>query len=71
MEKIALLRKQAEEAGRDPNSILVSLCVFGRADEALVSRMEEAGVNRLILNLPSEERDKTLPILDQYAALIS
>ena len=71
VEKIALLRKQAEEAGRDPNSIPVSLCVFGRADEALVSRMEEAGVNRLILNLPSEERDKTLPILDQYAALIS
>ena len=71
VEKIALLRKQAEEAGRDPNSIPVSLCVFGKADAALVSRMEEAGVNRLILNLPSEERDKTLPILDQYATLIS
>jgi len=70
-EKIALLRKQAEDAGRDPNSLPVSLCIFGRADEALVSRMEEAGVNRLILNLPSDERDKVLPILDEYAALIS
>jgi probable F420-dependent oxidoreductase len=70
-EKIALLRKQAEDAGRDPNSLPVSLCIFGRADEALVSRMEEAGVNRLILNLPSDERDKVLPILDEYVALIS
>ena len=69
-EKIALLRKQAEEAGRDPSGIPVSLCIFGRPDEALVSRMEEAGIDRLILNLPSDERDKVLPILDQYATLI-
>ena len=69
-EKIALLRKQAEEAGRDGNSIPVSLCVFSRPDEDLVHRMEAAGVDRLIFNLPSDERDRTLPILDQFAKLI-
>ena len=69
-EKIALLRKQAEEAGRDPSGIPVSLCVFAPPDESLVARMEEAGVDRLIFNLPSDERDKVLPILDEYAALI-
>ncbi len=69
-EKIALLRKQAEEAGRDPNSLPVSLCIFGPPDEGLVSRMGEAGVDRLILGLPSDERDKVLPILDHYAAFI-
>ena len=69
-EKIALLRKQAEEAGRDPSGIPVSLCVFAPPDESLVARMEEAGVDRLIFNLPSDERDKVLPVLDEYAALI-
>ena len=69
-EKIALLRKQAEEAGRDPNSIPVSLCIFAPPQEDTVPRMEEAGVDRLIFFLPSEERDTVLPILDQYATLI-
>ncbi len=41
-EKIAMLRRQAEEAGRDPASISVS--IFGtRPDADTVSRMEEAG----------------------------
>ena len=69
-EKIALLRKQAEEAGRDPNSIPVSLCVFEPPQEDTVPMMAEAGVDRLIFSLPSDERDKVLPILDYYAALI-
>ena len=70
VEKIALLRKQAEEAGRDPSSIPVSLCVFAPPDPDIVPRMEEAGVDRLIFFLPSEERDTVLPILDRYATFI-
>ena len=70
VEKIALLRKQAEEAGRDPGSIPVSLCIFAPPDPDVVPRMAEAGVDRLIFFLPSEERDTVLPILDRYATLI-
>lgn len=70
-EKIVLLRKQAEEAGRDPNSIPVSLCIFAPPQEDTIARMEEAGVDRLILSLPSEERDTVLPILDRYSAFIN
>ncbi|MDE2779724.1 MAG: LLM class F420-dependent oxidoreductase [Chloroflexota bacterium] len=69
-EKIVLLRKQAEEAGRDPGSIPVSLCIFEPPQEDTVPRMAEAGVDRLIFFLPSAERDAVLPILDHYAALI-
>jgi hypothetical protein len=32
--------------------------------------MEEAGVNRVIFSLPSEERDAVLPIIDEYAKFI-
>lgn len=69
-EKIALLRRQAEESGRDPNSLPVSLCVFAPPDETLVPRMQDAGVDRLIFFLPSEDRDALLPLLDKYAAFI-
>ncbi len=69
-EKIALLRRQAEEAGRDPDSIIVSQCLFTEPREDSVDRFTEAGVNRLIFSIPSAGRDTVLPILDRYAAFI-
>jgi len=68
-EKIAMLRRQASEAGRDPASISVSL--FGLRPEAdVVKRMEEAGVDRIVFGLPSEDRESVLPLIDQYAKFI-
>ncbi len=68
-EGIADLRRRAERAGRDPASLSVS--VFGaRADETTLRGYQEAGVERTILGLPSESREKILPLLDQYAGLI-
>ena len=69
-EKIALLKRQAREAGRDPASISIS--TFGaRPDPDLVQRMESAGVDRVVFGLPSEERDTVLPIIDECARFIS
>jgi probable F420-dependent oxidoreductase len=68
-EKIAMLRRQAEEGGRDPASINVT--TFGtRPDPDVISRMEAAGVNRIIFGLPSAERDTVVPIIDECAKLI-
>ena len=68
-EKISLLKQQAEDGGRDPASI--SITMFGaRPDLDQIRRMEEAGVNRVIFSLPSEERDAVLPIIDEYAKFI-
>ena len=68
-EKIALLKRQAEEAGRDPASI--SITIFGtRPDPDLLQRMKEAGVDRVVFSLPSEEKDTVLPLIDEYAKLI-
>lgn len=68
-EKIALLKRQASEAGRDPDSI--SITSFGtRPDPAVVRSMEAAGVERVVFSLPSEERDDILPLIDEYAKLM-
>lgn len=68
-EKIALLKRQAEEAGRDPAAISVS--IFGtRPDPDLIHRLDEAGVDRVVFSLPSEEKSTVVPIIDECAKLI-
>ena len=49
----------------------ITTSVFGAAgDAALLDTWAAAGVYRTILRLPSEGRDKILPMLDQWAKLI-
>ena len=68
-EKIAILRRQAEAAGRDPASINVT-SFGGRPDPDVISRMETAGVDRIIFGLPSADRATVMPIIDECAKLI-
>ena len=69
-EKIVLLKKQAQEAGRDPDSL--NITSFGvRPEPELVSRLQEAGVDRIIFTLPSDERAAVTPIIDECAKLIA
>ena len=68
-EKIVLLRRQAEEAGRDPASI--NITIFGaRPEPDAIARLKAAGVDRAIFGLPSTERDTVVPIIDECAKLI-
>ena len=63
------LRAQAARAGRDPKTISVS--VFGgKTDSSTLDRYRAAGIDRVVLPLPSEGRDRVLPLLDQGAALL-
>lgn len=69
VEKIALLRRQAQEAGRDPASVPVTM--FGtEPDAGVVEQMERAGAERVLFALPSEDREATLPLLDRLAGLV-
>ncbi len=69
-EKIVLLKRQAQEAGRDPDSL--NITSFGlRPDPDLIGRMRDAGVDRVIFTLPSEERAAVTPLIDECAKLIS
>jgi probable F420-dependent oxidoreductase len=68
LEVLPQFRKMAEDAGRDPASL--SFDVFGAApDLDLFRRYADAGVDRVVLGLPSKSRDEVLPLLDQFAAL--
>ena len=69
-EKIDALRVRAREAGRDPDTIAIS--VFGaRPEKDALDRLEQAGVDRIIFGLPSADRDTVLPLIEQYANLIT
>jgi len=59
-------RKMAKDAGRDPASLSFSL--FGVArDPELLKRYRDAGVDRVVLQLPSKPREEILPMLDESA----
>jgi probable F420-dependent oxidoreductase len=63
------LRQMAEEAGRDPQSLSVTL---GGAPEDLdlLKRNRDLGITRMTVRLPPAESDEILPLLDRWAKLI-
>jgi len=68
IESIKDLRRRAEEAGRDPKTISVS--IFGTpADEDAIRQYAGAGVERVTFALPSATRDKVLPLMDRYSSV--
>jgi probable F420-dependent oxidoreductase len=66
---LADLEARAARAGRDMKTISVSVFA-AKTDAADLARLAEGGVTRAIFLLPSESRDKILPLLDRYATLI-
>jgi probable F420-dependent oxidoreductase len=67
-ENVPAFRRMAEEAGRDPAALEVS--VYGAAPrEKAMARYESLGVDRVVFALPPAPRDELLPILDQCAEL--
>jgi hypothetical protein len=59
----------AEEAGRDPTSLSVTL---GGAPEdlAVLRRNRDLCITRMTVRLPPAKDDEILPILDRWAKLI-
>jgi probable F420-dependent oxidoreductase len=69
VEKIATLRKRAREAGRDPDSI--SVTIFGaRPEREAMDGLEQAGVQRVIFWLPPAGRDVVEPLIDRIAEAV-
>jgi len=63
-------RKMAEEGGRDPASLEVSIFGCTPKPEAL-KKFRDAGITRCVFGLPPADRDKVIPLLDQYAEIKS
>ena len=65
-ERIAELRRRAEEAGRPRPGVTY----FGvAAEDEAVERLAEAGVDRILFMLPTNERSRVEAIADQAAAV--
>ena len=68
-EYMPAFRKMAEEAGRDPASLPVT--IGGAPDDAdALRRFRDLGAARVNVSLMSETRDQLLPILDRWAGHI-
>jgi len=62
-------RKLAEQAGRDPDSLPVS--IFGAPEDAsTLARYRDAKIVRAVVGLPSAKADEVLPILDRWVPLM-
>src|SRR5262249_60039345 len=67
--KLPEFRAMATAAGRDPATVPIT--VFGVAEDLdLIRRYGEAGVARLVFNLPPARADEVLPLLDRWAGLM-
>ena len=67
--QISDLRRQAEQAGRDPKSISITI-FWGRSDKAAIEQYEKAGAERVIFLLPPAPHDTVMPKIDECAKLI-
>jgi probable F420-dependent oxidoreductase len=66
---IPKFRQMAAEAGREPDSIPIS--VWGRSPELeQMQRYHDLGVDRAVTSLDSAKADEILPVLDKWAAII-
>jgi len=68
-ELLPQFREMAREAGRDPETLEVSVFA-AEANESALARQRDAGISRAVLMLPPASRDEILPILDRYAGLL-
>jgi probable F420-dependent oxidoreductase len=66
-DKIATLQRRAKDAGRKPVPITAFMV---KPDPASIEPLAAAGIERAIFGLPSEGREKVLPLLDAYAKLM-
>jgi probable F420-dependent oxidoreductase len=67
--RVAELRRQFEQAGRDPKGLSITI-FWGRGDKESIEQYELAGAERVIFLLPPEPADKVMPKIDEYAKLI-
>jgi alkanesulfonate monooxygenase SsuD/methylene tetrahydromethanopterin reductase-like flavin-dependent oxidoreductase (luciferase family) len=61
-------RRAAEDAGRDPDSLEVTVYACP-PDPELARRCAEAGISRMVFRLPSEGSDSVLRFLDRLRDL--
>ena len=70
VETLPKFRQMAAEVGRNPDDLRIT--IFGTTDDAaMLKGYRDANVNRTVFGLPSASRDEILPLLDQYAVMMT
>ena len=70
LENLPVLRSMAADAGRDPDSLDIS--IYGcPMDAEAVDRYRQAGVDRVIFWLPAIEEEALVPILERHQDLLA
>ena len=70
---LAELRRLCDLAGRDPDSITISIWAWGDPDESVILGFQELGVDSVVIGpnrIDADVPEKVLPFLDRYAPLI-
>ncbi len=71
---IALFREKAEAAGRDPDTIPISLFSWGKPSRERLESYAGLGVERVVLgpaSFDADGEDRTLELLDRYTPLVA
>lgn len=69
-EDLGLLHRTAEEAGRDPATL--SITVYGtKPDPGRIAELADLGVDRVVLGLAPSDEAEVLERLDRYTALLA
>ena len=67
--KLAKVRAQCEEIGRDPDTLSITVCAFGDPDRASLEQWAALGVERVVIGSGREgwaDPSTTLPFIDRY-----
>lgn len=67
---ISDLSQLALQIERDPESIELSIFCWSPPDKSATEDMKMQGVKKIIISLEDKNREKTLPLLDEYAKLL-
>jgi probable F420-dependent oxidoreductase len=68
-EVLPKFRDMAQQAGRDPASIEITLFGLG-ADLDRIKRFAETGITRVVPMFPAEKADKVLPLIDRWTEIM-
>ena len=70
LDHLPAFRQMCKDAGRDPADLPIT--TFNTpGDVETLKRFRDAGINRVVFSIPSEDATKTLPTLDKLAAAMN
>ena len=68
---IAEINQRLERSDRAPGAVEFSIFCWSPPDEGTTEDMEAHGIKKIVISLEAKNREESLPLLDEYAGLMS